>query len=64
MVKVGGGLGWFVDEFLCFSSKKADIELTFLFSPLLLPWSSIGWVSIAGFTTFFVVHGTGRGCTL
>ena len=52
LVEVGFGLGWFFgllrdgwvgvvviwleEWFLCFSSKKADKELTFLFSPLLI----------------------------
>ena len=44
LVRVGWfvvGIVWFSKCVLCFSSKKADKELTFLFSPMFLPIPNI-----------------------
>ena len=42
------GLFWLGEWVICFSSKKADKELTFLFSPLFLPipsaWFQVGFL--------------------
>ena len=46
------GVGWFVDNLLCFSffSKRAQREQTFLFSILLFPGSfSLEGMDMAGF---------------
>ena len=69
LVRVGWfvvGIVWFGKCVLCFSSKKADKELTFLFSPLFLPipniWYLVGFLQgvIAEFIADVIVIAVGE----